>query len=307
MGKERTGVTAIQRTASPPSDGDGPSLVVIHGLHLGKKHELSQDPVILGRSRKADIRLDQDGVSRHHAEIYRSDSANWVRDLDSTNGTFVNGHPVEECELRDGDQLRVGDTILKFLTGANVEARFHDKVYRLTTTDGLTQVLNKRFFLSEMSREMSRALRHRRDLSLVMLDIDHFKTVNDTYGHLAGDHVLKGCAQRISASVRRDDVLGRYGGEEFGLLLPEIAKERAVESAQRIRRVVQGTPFQFEEEEIAVTVSLGVADLREYVKSVRRESPAGERPEVAPLAFIGLADRRLNRAKAGGRNRVVWE
>ena len=304
MGKDNTVITVIRPMPPEESATEDACLVVINGVDLGKKYNLTQESTVIGRSSKVDIQIDEESISRNHAVIELDGDELVIRDLKSTNGTFVNDRPVEKRGLRDGDQVKIGRTIFKFLTGSNVEASYHDEIYRLTTTDGLTQVYNKRYFLQEMEREMSRCLRYQRDLSLVMLDIDHFKPVNDNYGHLAGDHILKQCAQRIVNSIRRDDIFARYGGEEFILLLPEIDKSQAEKTAEKIRRTIEGEPFTFDGVDIEITLSLGVADLREYLAKTGN-GEASDSDDVNPFSFIKLADDRLYRAKEEGRNRVV--
>ena len=307
MAKDNTVITVIRPMPEKASSSRDACLVVINGVDLGKKYPLSQDSTVVGRSSKVDIQIDEDSISRNHAVIENDGQEIFIRDLKSTNGTYVNDRQIGERSLRDGDQVKIGRTIFKFLSGSNVEASYHDEIYRLTTTDGLTQVYNKRFFLQEMEREMSRCLRYQRDLSLVMIDIDHFKPVNDTYGHLAGDHILKKCAQRIVDSIRRDDIFARYGGEEFILLLPEIEKEHAVKTAEKIRTTIERKPFTFDNVDIPITLSLGVADIREYVARAERGQNASTSQDVNPFAFIKLADDRLYQAKEQGRNRVVWQ
>lgn len=304
MGKDNTVVTVVRKKPTDDSSStDDACLVVINGVDLGKKYELTQESTVIGRSSKVDIQIDEESISRNHAVIEQDGHQLVIRDLKSTNGTYVNDRPVEKQGLRDGDQVKIGRTIFKFLTGSNVEASYHDEIYRLTTTDGLTQIYNKRYFLQEMEREMSRCLRYERDLSLVMFDIDHFKPVNDTYGHLAGDHILKQSAQRISSCIRRDDIFARYGGEEFILLLPESDKSEAVRTAEKIRRTIEAEPFTFDNVDIDITISLGVADISEYV--ARDDGANPESDDVNPLAFIKVADDRLYAAKEQGRNRVV--
>lgn len=306
MEPHETGITRIQKALSTPaSDAKPPCLVVISGGELGKKHDLPQGMTILGRSSRADIRIHEESVSRTHASIESDGEELLIQDLNSTNGTYVNDRPVQDRVLRDGDLVRVGRILFKFLSGTNVEAAYHDEIYRLTTTDGLTQTLNKRAFLGTMEKELSRSLRYQRELSLVMLDIDHFKSVNDTHGHLAGDHILRQCAQRIERCIRQGDLLGRYGGEEFILLLPEVAKAQAVGTAERIRTAVAEEPFLFGATEIPVTLSLGLADIQEYLLGAGVDSQDLPSHDPDPFQLIKLADERLYQAKTEGRNRVV--
>lgn len=305
MAKDNTVITVIRPMPKKTTSARDACLVVINGVDLGKKYSLAQPTTLIGRSGKADIQIDEESISRNHAEVINDGELIKVIDRNSTNGTYVNDEPIDEEPLRDGDQLKIGRTIFKFLSGSNVEASYHDEIYKLTTTDGLTQVFNKRYFLQELERELSRCLRYQRDAALVMLDIDHFKPINDTYGHLAGDHILKQVAQRISVSIRRDDIFARYGGEEFILLLPEIDRMNAVQTAEKIRRAIEERPFHFDQCDIPVTLSLGLTDVKEYLQRTgnRGNSPAEHR--VDPFAFIKLADDRLYMAKEAGRNRVV--
>src|SRR5206468_1010659 len=147
-----------------------------------------------------------------------------------------------------------GRTIFKFLTGGNIEAAYHEEIYRLTTVDGLTQTYNKRYFMDTLERELSRSHRYRRDLSLIMFDIDHFKSINDSFGHLAGDHVLKHLAQVVTARIRREDIMARFGGEEFAIVLPEIDSANALQFAEKIRKLVADTQFRFENATIEVKI-----------------------------------------------------
>lgn len=308
MGNDSTVVTVINKV---PKDETGESqeacLVVINGVDLGKKYSLAQASTVVGRSSKVDIQIDEDAISRSHAVIENHGNKFMLRDLESTNGTYVNDRDVREKRLVDGDQVKIGRTIFKFLSGSNIEASYHDEIYRLTTTDGLTQVYNKRYFLKEMEREMSRSIRYSRELSLVMCDIDHFKSINDTYGHLAGDYVLKQVAQRIRRHIRRDDVLARYGGEEFVLMLPELPKNRAIGTAEKLRKLIESEPFEFDNVTIPITLSMGVAGLPEYIEEVGGGAPEEMSKDINCFAFIKIADDRLYRAKEGGRNMVVGD
>ena len=205
-GRNKTVVTAISKISDRPVAKEA-CLVVIYGLELGKKFNLNRPQIIIGRSSKADIQIDQEAVSRNHCKIINTGNAIMLRDMGSTNGTYVNDEMIDEYVLRDGDFIKVGRCIFKFLSGNNIENAYHEEIYRLTTVDGLTQIFNRRYFVETLEREIGRALRYRRDLSLIMFDIDRFKGVNDSFGHLAGDHVLKHLASVIKTRIRREDVL----------------------------------------------------------------------------------------------------
>lgn len=289
-GRNKTVVTVISRISDRPA-GKEACLVVIYGLDLGKKYNLDRPSLIIGRSSKADIQIDQESVSRNHCKIINTGKTILLRDLGSTNGTYINDELVDEYVLRDGDFIKIGRCIFKFLSGSNIENAYHEEIYRLTTIDGLTQVYNKRYFVETLEREIGRAQRYRRDLSLIIFDIDHFKQINDTYGHLAGDYVLKQLAAVIKSRIRREDILARYGGEEFAIILPEIDSYNAFQFAEKIRRLTEKAVFKFEETEIPVTISIGVCSLSPDVHD--------------PQEFIKLADTHLYEAKSRGRNCVV--
>jgi diguanylate cyclase (GGDEF)-like protein len=271
-------------------------LVLIYppGQLMGHKFELaegSKKDIIIGRGSDCAIQIDRDSVSRRHAKIVKNGKGGWkVQDLGSANGTYVGGEPVKEQVLRDGDLLKIGSTIFKFLSGGSVEQSYYEEIYRMTIIDGLTEAFNKRYFMEYLERELARCGRYGRPLSLVMFDIDHFKRINDDHGHLTGDYVLKELARRVRGEVRAGEVFARYGGEEFAMVLPEASHEAATAFAERIRNLVRGKPFQFEDDKLDVRVSLGVATTT---------------AELEPGVFIKQADDNLYKAKRGGRDKVV--
>ncbi|MDB4981204.1 MAG: diguanylate cyclase [Myxococcales bacterium] len=287
--RAKTVVTSISRISERPS-GKEACLVLIYGAELGKKYNLNAPSLVIGRSSKCDIQIDQESISRNHTKIVNTGKSILIRDLGSTNGTYVNDEPIDEYVMRDGDLIKIGRTIFKFLTGGNIENAYHEEIYRLTTIDGLTQIFNKRYFLETIEREIARSQRYRRELSLVMFDIDHFKKVNDTYGHLAGDYVLKHLAQAVKTRIRREDCFARYGGEEFSIVLPEIDGLNAKPFAEKIRQLVEATEFRFENTAMPVTISMGVATM--------------DAESVDAQALVKRADERLYEAKSSGRNRV---
>lgn len=303
MGKDSTVVTVLSEIEDDKPKRNA-CLVVISGADLGKRYILDKTSTMIGRSRKVDIYVDEDAISRNHAVVDNFAGTIVARDLESTNGTFVNDISVKEKELKDGDQIKIGRTIFKFLSGSNVESQYHDEIYQLTIIDGLTQAFNKRFFLKELEREMSRSARYDRRLSLCMMDIDFFKSINDRYGHLAGDHVLRQVSKLISAHIRRDDFFARYGGEEFALILPEISRLEAMRLAEKIRSLVENEPFEFDNVVIPITISIGVSDLAEY-SVVNDRFGEDLLKNIDPFALIKLADDRLFEAKRLGRNKVI--
>ena len=288
----KTVITAVNRVVDNPVSEDA-CLVVIYGMALGKKFQLNKNILIIGRSAAADIQVEQDAVSRNHCRLTNDGQSIRVDDLDSTNGTYVNDRLVKQHTLRDGDFLKVGRSIFKFLSGDNIEAAYHEEIYRLTTMDGLTQVYNKRYFIETLERELGRAQRYQRELSLLMFDIDHFKKINDTFGHLAGDAILRDLAATVKEHTRHEDMLSRYGGEEFAIVLPEIDRKHAMIFGEKICSLVSSTTFKFEGTVIPLTISIGISTMPTDLKL--RDSSE----------FIKMADENLYRAKEQGRNRVV--
>jgi diguanylate cyclase (GGDEF)-like protein len=186
----------------------------------------------------------------------------------------------------------VGNCIYRFLAGGNVEAEYHEEIYRLTIVDGLTEIHNKRYLMEFLDRELARSIRHHRPLALILFDLDHFKNVNDELGHLAGDYTLRELAACVKASVRREELFARYGGEEFAIVLPESSREGACVAAERIRALVENHPFEYEGKNYPVTISLGVG------------LTTGETP-LSSQELIRLADEKMYQAKNEGRNQVV--
>jgi diguanylate cyclase (GGDEF)-like protein len=288
----KTRVTTLEELKVQRKGDD--CLVVIYApvaSDLGRRHVLDQEVITIGRDRENDIVLDSDSVSRRHARVEYREGCIFLADLDSTNGTYVNdeAEPVRDCQLRRGDQVKIGDTIFKYLSGSDVEAQYHETIFNMTITDGLTDVGNKKRLDQLVQKEIPRAVRHNRELSLLMVDIDHFKDVNDTYGHLAGDSVLRDLAGILQKRLRPDDELGRYGGEEFAAVLPETSLAGAVKIAEDLRSLVEEHRFIVEGEQIRVTVSIGAATLKTGMEL---------------KSFFRAADEMLYKAKNSGRNRV---
>jgi diguanylate cyclase (GGDEF)-like protein len=292
---ELTRVTPVDESAKKGTEAPAPArdacIVVIYGTELGKRLELGAAPFEIGRSSNNDLFIDQESVSRHHARITYTEGKYSLADLGSTNGTFINDESVRERPLNDGDQVRIGRSILKFMTGENVEVHYHEEIYRLMTVDGLTQIFNRRYFNEALEREVNRAKRYDRALSLLTFDIDHFKKVNDTYGHLAGDSMLRIIAAAVKSRLRREDIFARTGGEEFAVLLPEVPIDGARITAEKVRAVVEATPVKHDQDTLRCTVSVGVAAL--------------SRDDASPEDLYKRTDERLYEAKQAGRNRVV--
>jgi diguanylate cyclase (GGDEF)-like protein len=292
MSEWKTRITKVQ-AVKPRADAGEACLVLIYppGPDMGKRFALTRNEVVLGRGSDCDIQVDRDSVSRRHARVFRNTDQWMVEDLQSTNGSYVNDVPVQNSMLCDADFLKIGAAIFKFLSGQGVEASYHEEIYRMTIVDGLTGAHNKRYFLEFLEREIARCARYRRPLSLLMLDIDHFKAINDQHGHLTGDFVLRELSRRLLVRVRREELLARYGGEEFAAVLPETDLNGGRIFAEQVRRLVADAPFEYEGDHFNVTISVGLTTV--------------EGEDIDPATFIKRADDNLYRAKRDGRNRVV--
>src|SRR5690606_653119 len=215
----------------------------------------------VGRSQEADLFIPHRSVSRQHCRIWREGDTYFIRDLGATNRTRVNDEVIEETVLVDGDHIVVGESILKFISQTSVEARYHEEIYQLATHDALTELYNRRHFMEMLDKEIARALRHGRSLALCIVDVDLFKPVNDTFGHIAGDEVLRLIAAIVRDQVRGDDIASRIGGEEFAVLLPECDADAAKSFAERLRAAIADASFAPGGSPRRITVSVGVASL----------------------------------------------
>jgi diguanylate cyclase (GGDEF)-like protein len=249
------------------------------------------EEVSIGRDSSAEICIDRSDVSRQHARLFRRDGLWNVSDLGSTNGTELNGARIAGDErLRNGDLIKTGGVIFKYLDGSNIEVLFHEEIHRLAICDGLTGAYNKRYLLDFLDREVARAQRYGSPLWLAMFDIDHFKNVNDEYGHPSGDRVLTVIGEVAGAMMRREQLLARYGGEEFAVVLPEMTEDQVRQLCERLRKVVARQVFDFAGREASVTISIGAACLG---ATMTRDE------------LIAAADEALYKAKRDGRDRVV--
>ena len=288
-----TQVTCNTSEYSVPHLAGDACLVVMHAPTrrlLGARVSLSRGEAVVGRDPTCDLVLDASDVSRRHARFREEGGGHTVEDLDSTNGTFVGGERVCRRALASGDFVRVGAVVLKYVGGDDVELLYHAEMKRLADEDALTGLAHKIVFAEALAREVARSRRHGHPLSIALLDLDGFKSVNDGFGHLAGDEVLRELAAAVRPLVRTEQLLARFGGDEMALLLPDVTMEGAAAFAEKIRRLVEGRAFCFEGRTIRLTVSIGIAALE----------PRDARPED----LVSRADERLYEAKRGGGNRV---
>jgi two-component system, cell cycle response regulator len=268
-------------------------LIVLQGASVGAMFKLDGPESTIGRGSSSQVRLQDDGISRRHARIVRIGSDVYVEDLESANGTIVNGERVARAALKDGDKIRIGSTtILKFTYHDNLEENFQQSMYEAAIRDGLTKLFNKKHFLERLESEFAFCRRHKTPLSLIIFDLDYFKKVNDTFGHVAGDIALQAVAATSQTIVRAEDVLARYGGEEFVVLCRQTSALNAAILAERIRVAIEGADVMWEAKRLPITVSMGVAGVVETNVS-------------SSTALVGLADKALYDSKRLGRNRVT--
>jgi two-component system cell cycle response regulator len=271
-------------------------LIVVSGNDLGLQLHLQSEKNRIGRSEEAEIYLNDTLISRTHAcvtkeRIEGSDHFEYfLTDAGSTNGSFVNGQRVCRTMLRDGDKIQVGETVLKFSYLDEVDFLYQKKIYDLINYDDLTGLLTLRFFYQELEKELGRAQRFQKPLSILMMDLDYFKLVNDTHGHQVGSFVLKIIGRKIRETLRIQDVSGRFGGEEFISYLPKTDKKQGRICAERLRRSIAKVEFRSGEQSFRITMSIGISTFPDD----------GEVIET----LVKKADTALYRAKEEGRNRV---
>ena len=286
--------TTQRRTMHPhrrAGGGEVPAcLVVLQGQRLGQRINLGDEPLIIGRAPEAEFQIIERSVSRAHCRITREPAGYRIKDLDSTNKTFLNDQPIIEAELKDGDHIAVGSCVLKFMDRSSVEARYHEELYQLATADSLTDLYNRRQFLELIDREIARAANYKRPLTLLIIDLDHFKSINDQFGHPNGDLVLKKVALTLRGHSREEFIVARIGGEEFAIVLPENTLHQAIAFADSLRRALSELEFTLNDTPRKITVSVGAASWLPGMSST------GD--------LMRAADDQLYRAKQGGRNLV---
>jgi two-component system, cell cycle response regulator len=281
----------------PPSEGDAKeapaewALVAYAGAALGRVFSIPAGLVIVGRSPDSGVALLDGEVSRHHARIRVEEGRIQVEDLGSTNGTRVNGKLIRgSADLRAGDRLTIGGHVLKLVFLDPLERAFHETLLDLSTKDPLTGLANRGSALAEFQNRFGLSLRYDRPLSVVVCDLDHFKRVNDTYGHGVGDLVLHMFGEQVMGTLREADLAGRIGGEEFLVVLPETDLSGARPFAERLRKAVASTPIPLPSGVLSITCSLGIAE------RTTTDLEAGQ--------LLARADAALYQAKSGGRNQV---
>ncbi len=277
---------ALRRGAGPEA-----SLLIVYGTELGRRLPLTHATFTIGRSSRCDLFIDQEAVSRSHAKIVHGDGRHSLIDLRSRNGTRVNDERILDRPLNDGDRIQIGQTFLAFLSGENIETRFQEEIYRLMTVDGLTGVYNKRYFSETLDRELKRALRYERRLSLILFDVDGLDRMLREQGPLAADATLRQVAFAIRVKLRQQDIFGRLGGWSFGIVLPEIDAAGAEKAADKARLLVEEMQVMHDGVRMPCTLSLGMVTLQ---KSMAK-----------PADLVAAARRALDEAQQRGGNRVA--
>jgi diguanylate cyclase (GGDEF)-like protein len=271
-----------------------PALIIYDGDEIGGLHSLTADVTVIGRTAGCDIVIPESRVSRRHAIIRRVAGGGndfELVDVGSTNGTFVDGERVVEMVLHPGHKVAIGGRILKFEMVDKTDIAYQSRIVQMIHLDELTGLLTKRSLFRALETELIRTERYKHPLSVLMMDLDHFKLVNDTHGHLVGSHCLAEVGALIREATRVTDVNGRYGGEEFVSFLPETDTGAALVVAERIRESMAMRWFQYRDTQYQVRISIGIATFPSQGSSVE--------------SLVQSADTALYRAKSTGRNRCV--
>lgn len=280
-----------------------PALVFLRGELLAVPIPLDRDEVTLGRALEADVRVNDARVSRLHARISTERNAESgetryrITDLGSTNGTMLNGQAIKEAILEEGDKLVIGEHLMRFDMLDEIDREFQRQIHRLLVHDELTGLLTGKSFFSELRREAARAESESRPFCVLMMDLDHFKEVNDTYGHMTGSQTLEEVGGVITRALRAGDVASRFGGEEFAAFMLDADIAQGIVAAERVRAAVEAHPFSMtkrgsleSERTHHITISIGVAAFPDDARD--------------PIELVEMADSALYRAKRSGRNRV---
>lgn len=291
---DKTVIVNLRKETEKPSASE-PFLVSISGRETGKAIPLKNRNLKFGREMTCDVILDNPQISRFHAELFWKGSDLMIKDLGSTNGVFVNGKKIAEESLHNGDKILFGTQMyFKLVYQDAVDQSYQQNLFKAANTDPLTQLYNKRFFMESLEKEFSFSRRSSQPLSLIMFDIDYFKRINDTYGHVAGDTILKLVGSLLTTQTRLENIACRFGGEEFAIILRGANASEAKQVAERIRGIFQSQKVLSKSKEITFTVSIGVATFNGKNFSTSEE-------------FLLKADELLYQAKQNGRNQTIVE
>lgn len=249
-------------------------LVIVLGKPLGKRFALKSETMVIGRDSECEIVVHDNSLSRAHAQVVKRENGQfYIKDLNSTNGTYLNDQkltPGIVVGVKNGDLLKMGNVIFKFIGKGKIDNVFHKDILNLASRDDLTGTLNRASLMSTLEEGFQKARTTKRPLSVIILDLDQFKSINDTFGHAAGDFVLKETVKVAQSVIRGDDSIGRFGGDEFMVALWDSSLATAGMVAERIRSKIEKHSFIYEGKRIPVTVSLGVSSLDDSIESISK-------------------------------------
>lgn len=287
-----TDIRSALSTSEKEAQDKPACLLVVGGELNGAIFDLKEGNHTLGRSAECSITLDFKGISRKHFGVKVEMDEVIIADLGSSNGTYLNNEKISSpAKLRKGDMVKVGSFALKFLPKGDTERLTYDKLYEEANTDGLTKCYNKTYFNNRCDLEVKKSKITGDPLTLIIFDLDHFKKLNDNFGHDAGDFVLKEMAELLrNNGIRQNDTFARYGGEEFVVLLPKTNLKQGFEIAERLRRLIETHEFVYESQKLPVTASVGVSDYRQGVET--------------GVDLFKRADQAVYDSKGNGRNQV---
>ena len=274
------------------------TLTIIGGneIDFGKHFLLEKNKILIGRDDANDIAIHDEKISKFHCEIsivkdIQGIEQIFIQDVTSTNGTYVNGEAVDQITLHAGDKIQTGDTVLSLSYNDELEKEYHAKLFNYAVRDAHTGLYNKRFIINELENISRIAKRSGRAFSIIIIDIDDFKQINDLYGHMAGDEYLKAISMLFIQSLREQDIAGRIGGEEFLVILPETAIDGAFQLAVRIRMNVENFVLDYRSHQIKTTISAGVCQYENSISDINE--------------LLDIADQALYETKRSGKNKVM--
>lgn len=274
-----------------------PVLICLTGSQRGQRHSLTSPQLIIGRSSSAGWMLEDTAASRQHARIEyencdepREMPRCYITDLSSRNGTQINGRDITgRTPIRERDRILVGSTVIGFFIRDEGELRHDESLYLSATSDVLTGLDNRRQLRIHLRHQLARVRRHYRPITFLLIDLDHFKSINDQHGHDVGDEALSHIAQILRNACREGDLVARWGGEEFAVCLPDTEIVEGSRLAERLRQAIEEHPLESNRNTLRLTASIGVTSYR-----------PGDNADT----MFQRADQMLYRAKENGRNRV---
>ncbi len=291
--REKTQIGSPRMKSEDSSQAMDPCLTQLSGLGSGQVFNLKNQTLKIGRDRACQIWVEDPHISRIHAVISNEGETTTLKDEGSTNGVFINGTKIKNQVLKNGDRILIGTRLFfKYSLEFADYQRVQNQKYMQANCDSLTKLYNKRFFVDVLSRELSYSRRNKNPLSLLMLDIDYFKKINDSYGHLVGDRVLAEIGELIRKTLRHENIACRYGGEEFAVVLRNTGPMAAETVAERLRSTIEKTNFTHLNQQLKVTISIGIATFDHNNFETYEE-------------LIKYADELLYESKLNGRNRIT--